>query len=139
MHSIIDAEIPSIGLLRKSILVRNNIKTAFDINEQSVLAIKGFDKGLFENLCNWKNSILSKFYFKPQEGLSIAEKHQIKREISKQQNDIFSEILIAKKKIFETYSKTKKELGLIENELKPLIQKYYAACDIVQKLPGRFN
>jgi DNA-binding helix-hairpin-helix protein with protein kinase domain len=139
MHSITEAEIPSIGALRKSILVRNNIKTAFYINETAILRIKGFDKVLLENLLNWRHSVDLSFSFRPQEGLSKSERYLIKKEINNQQNLLYLEILVAKKKIFEVFSKNKKDLSLIEEKIIPKIQKYYATCKVVQNLPGSFN
>jgi DNA-binding helix-hairpin-helix protein with protein kinase domain len=70
---LIDAEVPGIGPERKKVLASYGVETAYDIEQDRILLIKGFGRRYTGNLLAWKASVLSSFRFDPRQGIPEAE------------------------------------------------------------------
>jgi len=90
-HLLADAEIPKIGAGRKQILASYNIFTAAEIDEHTILGIKGFGETLTGNLMAWKAEVLQKFRFDPSTAVSPGEQKALTMQFRARQQQILAE------------------------------------------------
>jgi DNA-binding helix-hairpin-helix protein with protein kinase domain len=70
---ISDGEIPKIGEGRKQILASYGIDSAFDLEEEVLLSIKGFGPVYVANLMDWKRARIAEFRFDHRTGVPESE------------------------------------------------------------------
>ncbi len=75
------AEIPGIGMGRKSLLQSFGIETAADVSEQKMLAIPGFDVKLRGSMLTWRRSLETQFQFDPADNVDDQDSQMIEQEV----------------------------------------------------------
>src|SRR5262249_47768684 len=71
--AVANKEIEGVGPGRQVLLESNGIETAYDVNEDQVLAVRGFGPVLLGSLLDWKQRMASEFRFDPKKGVPEAE------------------------------------------------------------------
>jgi DNA-binding helix-hairpin-helix protein with protein kinase domain len=91
-HFIADATIDKIGEGRKQTLAAYNILTAFDVDPNAILQIKGFGPAYTSNLVAWRESVAKQFRFNPKSGVPEADLRALAARYRKAQADLFREL-----------------------------------------------
>jgi hypothetical protein len=91
LHLIADAEIPKIGPGRQQILASFGISTAADIDEGTILSIKGFGEALTNNLLAWRDEVRRRFRFDPQTAVSSPDCQLLTANLRTRQQHLLAE------------------------------------------------
>ncbi len=75
------ADIPGVGMGRKSLLQSFGIETAADVSEQKLLAIPGFDVRLRSSMLTWRRSLETQFRFDPAGSVDAQDRQALEQEV----------------------------------------------------------
>jgi hypothetical protein len=87
-HQIAHAKIAKISSGRKVSLASYGIETAADIFRNKILSIPGFGPQLASNLLAWRQTVVKRFKFNPNEPLDPADVNTVRTEIGHLRSDL---------------------------------------------------
>jgi DNA-binding helix-hairpin-helix protein with protein kinase domain len=123
-----DADIPNIGAGRKQILAAFNVETAFDIEEDRILAIKGFGPGLTAHLLKWKKQVSAEFKFDPKSGVPEADLRALALKYQREQDAAFADLGRAIGELESATAEAEKRLRSVEGPLRDAVARHAQAA-----------
>jgi DNA-binding helix-hairpin-helix protein with protein kinase domain len=123
-----DADIPNIGAGRKQILAAFNVETAFDIEEERILAIKGFGPGLTAHLLKWKKQVSAEFKFDPKSGVPETDLRALALKYQREQDAAFADLGRAVGELESTTAEAETRLRTVEGPLRAAAARHAQAA-----------
>jgi DNA-binding helix-hairpin-helix protein with protein kinase domain len=92
---IANAKIPKIGSARKAVLRSFGIESAADIDRSKISAIQGFGPTLVSSLMTWKQDLVARFVFNPNEPVNPRDLSALKAKIASRKGELEGKIRAA--------------------------------------------
>ena len=87
------ANIPGVGLAKKSALRSFGIETAADVTRYKVQAVRGFGEVLARAVVDWRKSCERRFVFNPHNAVSEADRNAVRAQIAARKRVIESSLI----------------------------------------------
>jgi hypothetical protein len=118
---LIDHDIPNIKASRLQILASYGIESAYDVEEERILAISGFGPALTRNLLQWKQRMLDGFRFDARTGVPEADLRALVQQFQHRQDALFAELERTAGELEAQAAQVRQQVQGFEERLHPLV------------------
>jgi DNA-binding helix-hairpin-helix protein with protein kinase domain len=124
---LIDHDIEKIKKGRLQILAFYGIETAYDVEEDRILAVKGFGPGLTDNLMKWKQDRLAEFRFDARTGVPDADLRSLALRYSQRQSTLLAELEQKANELEGQADQVRRQVQILEAQMRPLVAEWAQA------------
>jgi DNA-binding helix-hairpin-helix protein with protein kinase domain len=119
-HFLSDYKIPGIGPNREVLLASYGVETAYDVEEERILAVRGMGPVLTGKLLAWKKKVLKEFRFDPKAVVPEAEMRAVVFKYKQLEDALRSQLQRGAEELEALGSRTEEQLRAVEERLAAL-------------------
>jgi DNA-binding helix-hairpin-helix protein with protein kinase domain len=136
---ISDYQIPMIGEGRKATLASYGVETAFDIVEEKVLGVPGFNAGLTGRLMRWRLSVERRFVFNVAAGIPAREQQALDAEFAHDRLLLESGLLSGERELKDIAFRAENEFRHIHAQITVCLQNLAQADADIAAIPNELG